>query len=60
MTTPITESALYQTIHRQPADWRGLLARDSMDVEAFAQPLSTKLGVADLRLRGKLKGRIIL
>jgi glucosamine--fructose-6-phosphate aminotransferase (isomerizing) len=39
MTTPITESALYRTIHRQPADWRALLARDSTAVDGAAAHL---------------------
>jgi hypothetical protein len=36
VTTPITESALYLTIHRQPADWRRLLAREASPIAAAA------------------------
>ncbi len=36
MTTPITESALYQTLHRQPTDWRRLLTRDASPITAAA------------------------
>jgi glucosamine--fructose-6-phosphate aminotransferase (isomerizing) len=39
MTTPITESALYRTIHRQPANWRRLLARDASPITAAAARL---------------------
>ena len=39
MPTSITESAMYQTIHRQPADWRMLLARDASPIEAAAMRL---------------------
>jgi fructoselysine-6-P-deglycase FrlB-like protein len=39
VTTPITASALYQTIHRQPADWRRLLARDAAPITAAAARL---------------------
>src|SRR5581483_10135138 len=35
----IEESVLYQTIHRQPADWRELLARDPAPLEAVARQL---------------------
>jgi len=44
---PITESVLYQTIYRQPADWRALIARDPAELAAAAE----KLGAA---------GRILL
>ncbi len=39
MPIPIDESAMHRTIHRQPVDWRGLIARDPTTLDAAAAQL---------------------
>ena len=39
VSTDIRETSLYRTFHRQPSDWRALLARDSGELDQAAERL---------------------